>query len=257
MALVREEPAKARHGGGFGSSEIMLQTQMAQSQACLGNFADAAANGEAAIGLAERLARDFDIGLASYGFGMVHLYAGDLGQSVAVLERGLRAVETGGPAQSIFTILASLLSYAYLHAGAKEPALVLFRRVLAYDEESYHHANWSRLYGAMILHETGQVAEALALARRASRVARKWGYIVQTVWSDLLLAQLHQVNAPRQAHRHLKRAAHLCESIQLRPCLVRCLIQSGNLYRQENQDRLAREAVDRAEKLARSIRMKL
>lgn len=256
MALLGEEPVKARHGGGFGSSKVMLLTQMAQSQACLGELADAASNGEAALELAERLARDFDVGLASYGLGMVHLYAGDLGQSVSMLEKGLRAVEVGRPAQSIFAIHAGLLGYAYLNAGAKDAAMALCQRVLAYHEESYHHANWARIYGAMILRETGQAADALALAKRASHVARKWGYVVQSVWSDLLLAQLHDGSAPG-AHRYLKRATQLCETIQLRPCLVRCLVQTGHLYRQENQGRRANETFDRAGKLALSMGMKL
>lgn len=186
---------------------------------------------------------------------MVHLYASDLGPSVAVLERGLRAVETGQPAQSIFAMLGGLLSYAYLQAGAKNAALTLCRRVLAYDEESYHHANWARLYGAMILREAGLAHEALVLARRASQAARRWGYVVQTVWSDLLLAHLLQSDDPQRARRHLKKATQLSEMIEMRPCLVRCLIQSGQLYRQESQDRRAAEAVTRAEKLARSIRM--
>jgi class 3 adenylate cyclase/tetratricopeptide (TPR) repeat protein len=255
LALVHAEPAKARHGGGFGSSEVMLLTQMAQSQACLGEFSDGAANGEAAFRIAERLGRDFDIGLASYGIGMVHLYAGDLWPSVAVLERGLRAVETGHPAQSIFALLGGLLSYAYLQAGANDAALALSRRVLAYDEESCHHANWARLYGAMILRETGQMHEASGLARKASQVARRWGYVVQTVWSELLLAQLLQADDPRRARRHLTNATQLSEQIEMRPCLVRCLMQSGELYRQENQDRRAADAVARAEKVARSIRM--
>jgi class 3 adenylate cyclase/tetratricopeptide (TPR) repeat protein len=255
LALVRAEPAKSRHGGGFGSSEVMLLTQMAQSQACLGEFSIGAANGEAAFRIAEQLGRDFDIGLASYGIGMVHLYAGDLGPSVAVLERGLRAVETGQPAQSIFAILGGLLSYAYLQAGAQDAALALCRRVLAYDEESYHHANWGRLYGAMILRETGQEGEALVLARRASHVARRWGYVVQTVWSDFLLAQLHKPHDPQRARRHLKKAMQLSEMIDMRPCLVRCLIQSGELYRQESQERRAAEALARATKLAHSIHM--
>jgi tetratricopeptide (TPR) repeat protein len=166
----------------------MLLTQMAQSQACLGEFSVGAANGEAAFSIAEQLGRDFDIGLASCGIGMVHLYAGDLGPSVAVLERGLRAVETGQPAQSIFAILGGLLSYAYLQAGADDAALALCRRVLAYDEESCHHANWARLYGAMILRETRQEGEALVLARRASQVARRWGYAVQAVRISCLLS---------------------------------------------------------------------
>ncbi|MBA2400230.1 MAG: AAA family ATPase [Bradyrhizobium sp.] len=254
MALLQEEPAKARHGGGFGSSEVMLLTQMAQSQACLGELAEAASNGAAALALAERLARDFDVGLASYGLGMVHLYAGDLGQSVAILERGLRAVETGRPAQSIFSMIGGLLAYAYLNAGARDAAVALCQRVLADDEESYHHANWSRIYGAMILRETGQPADALALAKRASQVARKWGYVVQSAWSDLVLAQLHDGST---AQRYLKRATQLCETIEMRPCLVRCLVQSAHLYRQDNQDRRARESFDRAEKLAQSIGMKL
>ncbi len=255
LALVHAEPAKARHGGGFGSSEVMLLTQMAQSQACLGEFSDGAANGEAAFRIAERIGRDFDIGLASYGIGMVHLYAGDLWPSVAVLERGLRAVETGQPAQTIFAMLGGLLSYAYLQAGAREAALALSQRVLAYDEESYHHANWARLYGAMIMRETGKVHEALGLARRASQVARRWGYVVQTVWSELLLAQLLQADQPRRARRHLTQATQLSEKIEMRPCLVRCLVASGELYSQDNQDRRAAEAVARAKKVAHSIRM--
>lgn len=50
---------------------------------------------------------------------------------------------------------------------------------------------------------------------------------------------------------------HLSETIGMRPCLVRCLVQSGHLYGQENQPRRASEAFDRAEKLAQSIGMKL
>jgi class 3 adenylate cyclase/tetratricopeptide (TPR) repeat protein len=234
LDLVRAEPAKARHGGGFGSSEVMLLTQMAQSQACLGEFSDGAVNGEAAFRIAEGLGRDFDIGLATYGIGMVHLYANNLGPSVAVLERGLRAVETGQPAQSIFAILGGLLSYAYLKAGARDAALALCRRVLAYKEESYHHANWARLYGTMILHETGQVHEALALARRASQVAQRWGYVVQTVWSDLLLAELLQTDDPQRARRHLKKATQLSETLGMRPSHERCRILSGQLHRQKS-----------------------
>ena len=255
MALLNERSAKARHGGGFGSSEVMLFTQLAQSQACLGHFADARTNGEAAIGVAERHSRDFDIGLASYGFGMVHLYAGNPGQAIPVLERGLIACEAGGAAQSIFAMLGGLLSYAHLQAGAKDAAVALCKRVLAYDEESYHHANWSRLYGAMIFRETGQAAASMALARQASATARKWGYVVQMAWSDLLLAQLSQATDPRQARRYLSRAIALCESIKMRPCLARCLIQSGDLYRQQNQMRRALTAIADGEKLARSIQM--
>jgi len=219
----------------------MLLTQMAQSQACLGEFSVGATNGEAAFSIAKRLGRDFDIGLASYGIGMVHLYAGDLGPSVAVLERGLRAVETGQPAQSIFAILGGLLSYAYLRASAEDAALALCRRVLAYDEESRHHANWTRLYGAVILRETRQEGEALVLARRASQIARRWGYAVQTVQSDLLLAQLLQEDNPPRARYHLKKATRLSEMIDMRSCLVRCLIESGPLYRGQNQNRRAEE----------------
>jgi class 3 adenylate cyclase/tetratricopeptide (TPR) repeat protein len=255
IELVRKEPAKFRHGGGFGSSEVMILTQMAQSQACLGLFAEATANSEAAIAAAERLARNFDIGLASYGFGMVHLYSATLQRSVATLERGLHAVETTGAAQSIFAILAGLLSYAYLRAGAADQALHLCRRVLAFDEESHHHANWSRLYGAMIFRETGHVGEALPLAKRASQVARKGGYVVQIAWSDLLLAKFHEVNSPSQALAHLRRATRLCEDIQLRPCLVRSLVQSSEICRKQNQIDLARELAERAEQVARSIDM--
>lgn len=63
--------------------------------------------------------------------------------------------------------------------------------------------------------------------------------------------------ATRSAQRDLDCAMHLSETIGMRPCLVRCLVQSGHLYGQENQPRRASEAFDRAEKLAQSIGMKL
>ena len=76
---------------------------------------------------------------------------------------------------------------------------------------------------------------------------------MQSVWSYLLLAQLHDGNAQRD----LDCAMHLSETIGMRPCLVRCLVQSGHLYGQENQPRRASEAFDLAEKLTQSIGMKL
>ena len=74
-------------------------------------------------------------------------------------------------------------------------------------------------------------------------------------WSDLLLARFHEAGSPSQALAHLRRATRLCEDIQMRPCLVRSLIQSSEIYRRQNQLGRARELAEQAERVARSIDM--
>ena len=146
LALLQAGSGAARHGGGFGSSLVMLLTQRAQTAAALGRFAAARQSAAEALAAAGRSQRSFDVALAAYGTGVVAWYAGEVDQAIEPLERGLAASTTEG-AQSVYVPIASLLSLAYFRAGRGEDALMLSQRALHTREESLYFANWPRLFG--------------------------------------------------------------------------------------------------------------
>jgi tetratricopeptide (TPR) repeat protein len=245
-------PDQQRHGGGFGGSRIMLLTQLTQTNGCIGGFADALQTAAEAQRAAEQSQRSFDIALASYGFGTVHFHAGDPRQAITAMERGLQACASDG-AQSIYAPLGALLGYGYYRAGRHDDALALCRRMLAYEETSLYHGNWPRLFGGMILHAVGDHAAALALAESAALVARKGGYPLQVVYSDLLLARLHRTTRPRTALRHADRALTLSRRMGMRPGVARALIEQGNVRQMMNGDDDARRLWRQGLRLADAI----
>ena len=252
LALLRQRPGSPRHGGGFGSSEVMLLTQLTQTLACLGEFAEGRQSATEALAVAEQFGRSFDIALASYGFGVVHLYADNPGSAIAVLERGMHASALDGE-QSIFAPLGGLLGYAYFRAGRIEDALSMCKRMLTYAEGSLYHGNWPRLFAGMIMHETGDYDGAMRLAEAANAVARKGRYPIQLVWSDLLLGRLHREASPIAAKRHIRRALVQSRSMRMRPCTAWALMEMGHLHRSLGSDDKAQEFRSQATRLARAL----
>ncbi len=250
LTVLRKNAGAARHGGGFGNSLVMLLTQIAQSCACLGKFAEGRARAAEALAAARKSQRSFDIALASYGFGVVQFYAGDLTAAITELERGLAASTTEG-AQSIYVPLAALLGYGYFCAGRGVDAVALIRRVLNYPEVSIYHANWPRIFGGLVLDAGGFHEEALGLASAALAAARKGRYPVQTVWCELLLARLRRDTSRAAASRHVARALAESERMGLRPCIARALFESAELHRMAGQEheaeRLIRQGMRKAD----------
>jgi class 3 adenylate cyclase/tetratricopeptide (TPR) repeat protein len=256
LALLRAQPDSPRHGGGFGSSEVMLLTQLTQTRACLGKFADGLQSAGEALSLAEQTRRSFDIALASYGIGVAHFYAGDPTSAIIELEKGLHASQMDG-AQSIYAPLGGLLGYAYFCAGRTEEAQALCQCVLTFDETSLYQANWPRLFGSMIMRKAGDHDAALRLAAASEATARKGGYPLQLVWSDLVLAQLYRETRPRAAARHLERALAQSRRMRMRPCQARALIETGNFRQEFGNENEARHYWRQGVKIARTIGMRV
>lgn len=255
LEFLGKQPGRPRHGGGFGSSEVMLLTQLAQTFACQGDFVGARTSAAQALSAASRTGRNFDSALASYGLGVVHFYEGDVAAPLDVLEQGLKASLSDG-AQSIYAALGGLLSYAYLRAGRIEDASVLVRHVLSYAEDSLYQANWPRLFGSMVATGTGDTDEAIRLAEVAYRVACKGGYPVQVIWSDLILTHLLAALRSRRAERHLEHALIASRRMGIRPCRARALIELGNLQRARGHEREAHESWRKGRRLAVVIGLK-
>lgn len=228
LALMGARSRSERHGGGFGSSEVMLYTQCAQSYACRGQFASAHQSALQAVVMAGRNERNFDAALAAYGLGVVNFYEGNVAGSVAALEEGLKASTADG-GHSIYAALAGLLSYAYFRAGRSTDGLRLCRDALAYAENSLYFSNWPRLFGSLLLGTSGDTDEAIGLARTVNNRARTDGYPVQAVWSSLVLGHLYRRIDGRMARRCLDRALAESRRMGVRPCQARALIELGNI----------------------------
>ena len=216
LAYLHKHPDAARHGGGFGSSLVMLLTQKTQTTSALGRLAEARGSANRAMVAARSSTRSFDLALASYGMGVVEFYAGDPTAALSVLREGIEASMLGG-AQSIHAPLAGLLAYALQRANRAEEAVAMARRALAHPEASLYHVNWPRLFGAIVLQAAGARAEALDLAHQARAAARKGGYPVLLVWSELALANLLAEDNPAQAMRHLNPALRDSRAMGIAP----------------------------------------
>jgi class 3 adenylate cyclase/tetratricopeptide (TPR) repeat protein len=218
-----------RHGGAFGSTQVLLLTQISQAHACLGQSPDAISAGEAALRLAIAGKRNWDIELASYGLAIAHLYSGDLEVTASVLEHALVISELEESASSLVGMLTSLLGYAYVRSGRLQEGLEMCRRALEHREESYHHRNWSRLCCAALLREAGYAEQARSLAREASTQAKLWNYPVQAAWGEVLLAELLEGTDSVQALNHAKRALRISDRFQLQPLTTRAVAVRSRL----------------------------
>jgi len=223
LALLEANETTCRHGGAFGSTQVMLLTQISQAQACLGNSADAIAAGDAALRLASAGKRNWDIELASYGLAIAHLYSGDLEVTASVLEHALAISELEESASSIVGQLAGLLGYAYVRSGRPQQGLELCCRALEHREESYHHRNWTRLCCAALLREAGYAEQARSLAQEAATQAKRWNYPVHAAWSEVLLAELLEDTNAEHAVNHAERALRISQPLQLRPFVTRAV----------------------------------
>lgn len=252
LALLHANPAAQRHGGGFGSSRVMLLVQLTQTRSFLGQFSEARASAAEALVAARGSERSFDIAIASYGLGIVQLLAGDLASAIQQLEEGVTASTIEG-AQSIHAALVAVLGYAYLCAGRMSDALSFAQRALSHQEKSVYLANWPRLFGSLVLHANGDTEKAAQLASVARRLAHKGPYPLQLAWSELVFGYLSRDANPAAAGRHFSRALIQGQQLKMRPCVARALIEMASLHRSAGRDDEAKKLWHRATMLLREM----
>ncbi|HVZ06300.1 MAG TPA: adenylate/guanylate cyclase domain-containing protein [Rhodopila sp.] len=246
--LEREQSITAQKGG-FGTPNVMLLTQIAQAQACLGRLSDAVATGRQALDIATAGQRDWDVGLATFGYAAACLYRNDLIAAQPALDAALRTSKNTGGHDSYFGLLASLLGYARIRSSDAETGIALCREALTHPEESCHHANWIRLCCASAFFDAGLRDESTELALKAADDAHRWSYPIQCAWSDLLLAAHYLPDAPDQAAPHLERVLATARARRFRPFLARAMILAGSVGRGAWNDEMRKQGIRAARRI--------
>jgi len=110
--------------GGPGITSVHSRTWLASNLATLGEFREAIAWAEEALGIAEGAGNDFSLMHACLAVGAVHARQGRPEMAIPSLERSVRIAESGGLGLIMPTIAAALGS-AYVLAGRFSEAVTL------------------------------------------------------------------------------------------------------------------------------------
>src|SRR5262249_31993845 len=146
-----------------------------------------------------------------YGYGFALLLKGEAEQAIPVLEEGLLASEEHG-VSSLFSLLASTLSCAYLWAGYTQRATELMGRVIGRDEASRYMRDWSLVCRALVLLEATSSTGAAETAQTALRLTRKDRYPVLLPWVHWVLGRATAEANPARAIQFLRRAGTEAEA---------------------------------------------
>jgi len=200
----------------------------------LGHFADAIANGEAAVRIAESTEHPHSLIEAQAALGRVHLDRGDLARAIALFERGL------GPSlawniwdSSVF----SGLGYAYVLAGKVAEGMPLLQEAVArgqsIDALGLGHAlRLSRLGEGCLL--AGRSDEARGRAQEALAFARAQNERGNEAYALRLLGEI-ATNEPNldveRAERCLQDALARATELGMRPLAAHCRLSLGKLSR--------------------------
>ena len=218
-----EHMAADARSGMTGTASVMFHAQLAACHGSLGEFADALEHGRTAWRLAAGTKRDFDLAVASFGYGTTLLLQGTTGRAAEILEQGLAATEKV-EIPLLFASLAGPLSYACLQNGNIERAVSLSQEVLDRPEVSAYSRSWALLYRAEVCIKTG-IADAGALAHRALEKARENGYQAVEAMSHWMLCRVRSSTDLALARRHLATASAMASSLTLAPLEAHCFAE--------------------------------
>src|SRR5262249_20740479 len=112
-----------------GLPSVLSRTYMASCLAELGEFAEASARGEEAIGIAEAIDHAFSVSTAYFGVGYVHLRKGNIEKAIITLEHGLRLCQIWN-IRVLLPRTASALGYAYALSERITEALPLLEQAV-------------------------------------------------------------------------------------------------------------------------------
>ncbi len=231
--------------GMTGTARLMYDAQRAACHAALGEFSAAVAYGRAAVRGAGLTKRDFDIAVASFGYGTALALKGAIKRAVQVLEVGLAATEASD-SPLLFTSIAGPLGYARLLNGDPAGALSLTERALGRPEVSSLLRAWSLLYRALVCLGTGLDDQAPELVSDALSRARKSGHRAVEATATMLLGSIARRTDPLMACRHLEAAAAQAHHLGCRPLAAHCVsemaLAAAAAGRSEDAARLRREA---------------
>jgi len=225
----------------------------------LGAFNEGLAYSEEALQLTETVGSPFDLALAYFERGDLHLRQGHLGKATPPLERSLSLCQTTD-LPTIAPTIASSVGYAYALAGRLAEALPLLEQaveqVMASRLLMLHSLQVAWLGEVYLL--AGRLQEATAQASRALDLARARQERGYEVWALRLCGEIAARREPlevAEAEAHYREALALAEALGMRPLQAHCHRGLGTLYSRMGRVEQARIELSMAIQLYQEMEM--
>jgi tetratricopeptide (TPR) repeat protein len=242
-----------------GLPSVLSRTYMALCLAELGEFAEASARGEEAIGIAKAIDHAFSVSTAYFGVGYVHLRKGNIEKAIITLEHGLRLCQIWN-IRVLLPRTASALGYAYALSERITEALPLLEQAV----EQCASIRTVRLNSYLVrqLGEgyllAGRIEDAIVHAGRALDFARQHKERGHEAYILRLLGEIAAREDPSdvgKAEDHYRQALALAEELGMRPFIAHCHVGLGKLYRRSGNLPLAKEHLHKGVALMREMEM--
>jgi len=245
--------------GGPGITSVHSRTWLAINLATLGEFREAIARAEEALGIAEGAGNDFSLMHACFAVGAVHARQGRPEKAIPSLERCIRIAESGGLGL-ILPVIAAALGSAYVLSGRFSEAVTLLeqeRDRTAGRTLGGHPLLLAQLGEAYL--PVGRIDEAGAAARQACELARKRSERGYEAWAMRLLGEIRARQDPSDVER--AEAAYVeamarAEELGMRPLVAHCHLGLGTLYRRTGKRDQAWQHFTTATTMYREIGMR-
>jgi tetratricopeptide (TPR) repeat protein len=231
---------------------IVARVNMVVCLSDLGRFADAVAQSDEALQVAEAGARTDDrLGVYS-AVGYLHVCQGTLHQATPLLERAV-ALSQDANIPIFYSISAPFLALAYALAGRATDALAMLGQVGGNTDVP----PLALICGEAYLH-AGCVEEAHRLAQRGlahTRHHKMRGSEARALWLLGEIAMHHDPPDVAQAEAHYQQSLALAEDLGMRPLQAHCHLGLGTLYTRTGQQEQAHANLSTAIELYRAMAM--
>ncbi len=243
IALVNGAPPGERFGLVWLPA-VLARVVLAWVLADLGEFAQALAEGEEGLRIAQTAGHPYSEVWACMGLGSALVSHGDFAQAIQVLERGLALCREMG-IRFALPYVAVFLSSAYLGIRNASDAVLLMEeaagamtamRILGFH--SRVKSSMAEAYSVLgrISESRDQAEQAVALARAQRQ--RGWEAWALKVLGDV---SSHAPAEAEQAEDAYRQALALATELRMRPLVAHCHFGLAKLYRQTNTQEQARE----------------
>jgi tetratricopeptide (TPR) repeat protein len=244
-----------------GLPSVLSRAWLSWCLAELGAFPEGMARAQEASQLAESVEHPFDLVVACFGVGILHLRKGDLDTAIRELEHALELCERGH-VPFWFPLTSACLGSAYALSGRLPQALPLLAEAVKQHAELRLmgvHSLFVAWHGeAQLL--AGQTEDALESARYAVELAVKHQERGHEAWARWLVAEIAarpERNEAKESEVAYGQAITLAEARGMRPLLARCRLGLGRLYRSLGHRDKAAESLTHAIAALRALDMQL
>ena len=224
-----------------------------------GEFADATAQGEAALQIAKDVGHPFNLAHIYYDLGYFYGVKGELDQAVETLEQAYALINEW-KLTYLSPFITGFLGHVCALSGRTAEGIALLEQAL-----SQYEALGSGLFRSLVrvqygeaLHLAGRLDDAQSAANHGLALARRRAERGHEAYALRLLGDIavHPESAePEAAQAHYSEALTLADSLGMRPLVAHCHLGLGRLHRREGRPQDADAALAKAAALYQDLGM--